>query len=219
MSNSKKNTFLITTPDHDDTTAYCSAWSKEVIDLAENKGFTVINLSNKKATKKELEKRLSKHKPEFIMFNGHGDDKSIGGYDDEILVTAGENEYLLKGRIVYALSCYSLYTLGKTADEKGVKAYIGYRFPFAFYLDPSYSTTPLKDKVAKYFFDASNRIPKTIIKGANVGEAVKRSHEKIDEAIDFWKVQDTPDAEWVLAALYTNKMGLGLEGNERATIQ
>lgn len=214
----KKNCFLITTPEYDDTVAYCSAWSREVIEFANSKGLAVIEMNRGQATKKELEKRIAKHEPGFVMFNGHGDKESVWGNNNEVLVKSGENEGLLKERIVYALTCSSLQTLGETSTRNGALAYIGYKFPYVFYFNRNFCSTPLKDDTAKSFFEPSNRISTSIIKGAEVNEAVKRSQEKIDQEISYWRSQETPDAEWVRSALLMNRVSLGFKGNGSASL-
>lgn len=214
----KKNCFLITTPEHDDTVAYCSAWSREVIEFAKSKGFQVIEMNRDYATKKEFEKRIAKHEPGFVMFNGHGNKESVWGNNNEVLVKSGENEGLLKERITYALTCSSLQILGETATKNGALAYIGYRFPFVFYFNRNFCSTPLRDNAAKSFFEPSNRISTSIIKGASVSEAIKRSQEKMDQEISFWRGQETADAEWVRSALHMNRMSLGFKGNGSASL-
>lgn len=216
MTNRKH--FLLTTPNHDDTVGYLAESCKQVIEFAKSKSFDIANLNSKKATKKELEKRLKKHDSKFVMLNGHGDIDSVTGYNNEVLIKCGEKINLMKNRIVYALSCFSLSKLGKECVKKGTIAYAGYTFPFMFYFDPSRSATPAKDKIAQSFFVAANMVPVSLLKGQSISEAVKRSRREYDNQIEKWKVSSSPDSEWVVSALLNDKTALDFEGKADAKI-
>lgn len=166
---------LITTPDHDITTRYLSAWSSKILELANRKNIQVINLKRKNANIKELKSRILKIKPLFIIFNGHGDDDCIAGYDNKILIKSGNNENLLKEKIVYAVSCRSAVELGKKSIIAGALAYIGYDSDFIFCHDEHKISRPLNDKIAKLFLEPSNQVAISLIKGNKSKEASKRS--------------------------------------------
>lgn len=80
---------LITAPDHDATTRYLSAWSNKILELAGKKNIQVINLKRKKANIKELKSRILKMKPLFVIFNGHGGNNCVTGYENEVLIQSG----------------------------------------------------------------------------------------------------------------------------------
>lgn len=100
-------TLLITRPQYEHTTYYLYHWNKPIISTAEKMEIKLVDLDGTRATKKELTNVIKKINPNLILFNGHGDESSITGNNGEILIKAGENETLLKGKIVYALSCSS----------------------------------------------------------------------------------------------------------------
>ncbi len=210
--------FLITTPEHDDAVDYCSKWSQEVIDAAKTKGFSVINLKKEKANRDEFESRIKSAGPDFVVFNGHGVQNEIRGHNDKVLLKTNENDGLMKGRVVYARSCYSLSGLGKSCWKKGAKAFIRYSLPFMFISDPNRSAHPIKDDLAKPFFASSNLIPLTLLKGNTIKDAIARHHEQIDKFIAFWKTQTVMEASMVVACLMWNKRSLGFEGDESSTI-
>lgn len=166
---------LITRPDHDITTHYLSVWSKKIIELADKKNISVLDLKRKKANKKELKSRISKMKPLFIIFNGHGSNESIAGYDNEILIKIGDNERLLKSKIVYAISCKSAVELGPKSIIVGASTYIGYTGDFIFCNDTHKIARPLNDKIAKLFLEPSNQVANSLIKGNTGKESSKRS--------------------------------------------
>jgi hypothetical protein len=211
-------TFLITTPNYDDAVGYCSKWSGEIIETAQSKGFDVIVLDEKKANPKEFESRLKSSDPVFVMFNGHGMATEICGHKNAVLLKYSQNESLMKGRVIYARSCYSLSTLGKSCADKGARAFVGYSLPFMFISDPNRSFHPLKDELAAPCFVSSNSIPLALLKGNTVKDAITRGKEQIDKQIALWKTRNVMEATMVVACLMWNKRGLGFHGNENATV-
>lgn len=92
-------TILITRPNHDLITTYLYYWSHFIIKEAKNKNIPIFDLSGKKATKKILTSYVIKNTPGFIHFNGHGNSKSITGYNNEILIEANINDKLLSKKL------------------------------------------------------------------------------------------------------------------------
>jgi asparagine synthetase B (glutamine-hydrolysing) len=121
---------LVTRSDHEITTRYLSAWSGKIIELARKKNIQVMDLKRDKANLKELKSRAAKMRPLFIILNGHGSDDCVTGYDDKILIKAGNNESILESKITYAVSCRSAAKLGIESVKAGALAYIGYTGDF-----------------------------------------------------------------------------------------
>ena len=172
----KGKKILITRPEHDFGTKYLSFWAKEVIETANKKDFDVIDLHREKAEQKEFEGRVKKTNPSLIILNGHGDENSVTGHDNKVLIEKGENEKLLKKRITYAVSCDSAKNLGKSCADEDT-TYIGYEKSFIFNLDRRYLNRPLNDQRAKRFLDSSNQVPLSLLKGHPSKEASERSKE------------------------------------------
>ncbi|MBU4347761.1 hypothetical protein L6249_02155 [Candidatus Parcubacteria bacterium] len=168
---------LITAPDHDATTRYLSAWSSKILELAGKKNIQVINLKRKKANIKELKSRILKMKPLFVIFNGHGSNNCVTGYENEVLIQSGRNEKLLKEKIVYAISCRSAAELGPESVNAGALTYIGYANDFIFCHDDHKISRPLSDQIAKLFLDPSNQVAVSLIKG-NTSETSSRQSKK-----------------------------------------
>lgn len=166
---------LITRPEHDDTTYYLSHWSKKAIETAKSKGIKIFDLFRKRANKKEVLSMINKQKPSLVIFNGHGNDDSIAGYNDEPLVIAGKNEGLLKEKVTYALSCKSGKILGPKSIDSGARAYIGYDDDFIFIYNPNKMTNPLRDNTARLFLEPSNKLIISLIKGNSSEESCRRS--------------------------------------------
>lgn len=104
---------LITRPEHDYATRYLSAWAGKTFEIAKTKGYSIIDLRRERANRKEIESILNKRKPGLVIINGHGSDNLVAGQENEPLLIAGNNSYLLEGKITYAISCRSARGLGK----------------------------------------------------------------------------------------------------------
>ena len=124
---------LITLPDHDIVTYYISSWSKEIIKEAERRNILTLRLEGVKANRKNLMSFLKKHNPGFVILNGHGDENSIYGYNEEVLIKIGDEE-ILRNKIIYTIACDAAKSLGKSIVKKGGRCFIGYDDKFAFFI-------------------------------------------------------------------------------------
>lgn len=168
-------TYLITRPEHDSTTHYLSHWSEETINTAQNKGMKVLDLNRENANRQKFENIIKKMSPDLVVLNGHGDDNTVTGHNNQPLVMAGENENILKSKIVYALSCRSAKNLGSKSIDAGAISYTGFDDDFIFSYEPEYVSRPLKDETAKLFLEPSNLFVDSLIKGNSVDESRKRT--------------------------------------------
>jgi len=175
--------FLITRPEHDDTTHYLSSWCKETIETAQERGIKVIDLNRERANKSEVESVISKVSPNFIVFNGHGSNNTVTGHNNKPIITAGENEELLKSKTVYAISCKSAKILGPKSIEAGAISYTGYDDDFIFLYEPEKISRPLQDETAKLFFEPSKLFITSLIKGSSVFESRKKTESLIRSTI------------------------------------
>lgn len=174
-------TYLATRPEHDDTTYYLSKWCERTLSMAEDRGFKAVDLHRDKATRKEFENRINKLSPELIVLNGHGDKGKVTGHKNEPLVVEGENEGLLRDKIVYAISCSSAKSLGIKSVQNGALSYTGYSDDFIFVYEPVSSTKPLSDETAKIFLEHSNIFIESILKGNTINESKHRAEIKLRE--------------------------------------
>ena len=209
--------FLITRPEHDDTTHYLSNWCKKIMEVANAKGISILDLNREKATKKEFASMIQKQKPGLIMFNGHGSDECVTGHKKEILVVAGENESLLKESITYALSCRSGKLLGPKSVNAGAKAYLGYDDDFVFVYSPDKITQPLADETAKLFLEPSNEIIISLIKGNSAEESYNRSQEFfMDRMKKLLSSEATPEESSMARYLWWDRLHQVCLGDKRA---
>jgi len=190
-----KNNFLVTRPDHDLTTNYLHYFAGLVIKTAIKKGTTVIDLKGKRANKKEFVSIVRETQPALIFLNGHGNSRAVGGYNDEALVRSHENEILLRGRIVYALSCCSARDLGKNCVRTGTKAYLGYDDDFIFLFEENKVTQPLDDQTARMFLEPSNLIITSLLKGQTPSTSWGRSQEAFRKNIRKFLTSESPKEE------------------------
>lgn len=194
---------LITRPEHDPLTRHLSCWNGKIIELANKKGHNVTDLRREKANKKEFEGRMKKLNPDLVLLNGHGDETSVTGHDNEIIIKQGENDDLLKDKITYAVACSSAKSLGEAcADSK--TTYIGYNEYFTLNLDRRYFSNPLSDERAKKFLEPSNKVALSLIKGHTAKEASDNSKKAFRENIisllknipDIDALDDAKDLYW-----------------------
>jgi len=182
---------LITRPNHDVTTTYLFHWSKDIIDTAIHHKLSVIDVTGKRVSKKEVNSIIKKMKPSFVCFNGHGNERIIGGYDNEPLIQKDVNESILSGAVVFARACRSAKELGPSCVTKGTTAYIGYTDDFVFLTEEGKETRSLTDGVAKIFLEPSNYVAISFIKGHSAGQANQRSKNYFKNNIKKLMTSDT----------------------------
>lgn len=213
--------FLITLPEHDDITDYCSKWSRAVIDVAKEEGHNVTKLEGPNATRANFEKRTRKQNPKFVMFNGHGDSKNITGHSEEVVLSCGakvKNEKLTKGRIIYARACDCGAELAPACVDAGCRAFVGYNKNFAIIKSKSRVAKPLNDPVARPFLEISNEIPIFILRGNTVKEAVNKANLKLEKEVEALMTKDTFMASHILPWLLWNKKVRVILGDKTAAI-
>lgn len=178
-----KPTILVTIPSHDDTTRYLSAWSKLIIKLAHQKKDRITVLKNKQANLKNFTNAVEKIQPSFIFFNGHGNETTVTGHNNQPLVDADKNVVVLKNKIIYALSCQSAKKLGPKSIKQGTKTYIGYTEDFIFVYDTNKKKHPEKDETAGCFLSASNQIAVSLLEEKTTGQAYISSQNAFQKTI------------------------------------
>ncbi len=183
---------LITRPNHDVTTNYLYYWSEKIMKQAHRNNESVIDLRGKRANSKEFIGILKKTNPSFIVINGHGDEKSFGGYDNEVLIKFGKNESMLAGKVIFARSCGSAAILGKACIAKGTLSYIGYKDDFVFIIDESKISRPSDDVIAGLFLEPSNYVAIVLLKGHKTSEANNRSKDMYRQNIQKLMTSETP---------------------------
>lgn len=193
-------TLLITRPRYEATTFYLFAWGKKIIEIALSKNLKVVDLKENRANRKELTSIIKKTRPELIVLNGHGNANLITGQNGEVLIKVGENEKLLAGKIIYALSCKTAQLLGIKSVAIGTKCYIGYKEDFLFV--HKNLTKPLNDPWAGLFLEPSNQIPISLIKQHTSGEACEKTKNMYLKNIQQLIVNNSPDGFLIPSLLW-----------------
>ncbi|MEK7528239.1 MAG: hypothetical protein AAB592_00545 [Patescibacteria group bacterium] len=210
---------LITRPDYEPATKYLSCWSEEIIKVANSKALKVVDLQGEKAKRSEFIGRLSKVNPSLVVLNGHGDENSITGQDEEVLIEVGDNHQILNSRITYAVSCNCGKTLGPKVVENGDATFIGYDDKFVFTSDRKCLTRPLEDKRAQPFMEASNHVAISLLKGHKASDASLRSKSMFEKSYKkLLSSKADPNALQDARFLWWNMMHQVCLGNGEATI-
>lgn len=174
---------LVTRPKDDLTANYLFSWAGLVIKEAVKRGGQAFDLKEKRANRKEFCSVTKKTKPKLIFLNGHGNKNAITGQGQEILIQSNDNEDITKNSIVYALSCSAASILGLKCIQKGTRSFIGYKNDFIFLTEQSFITRPLDDKTATLFFEPSNLVVNSLIKGHTALDSYNRSQKEFKRNI------------------------------------
>ncbi|MBN2880935.1 hypothetical protein JXM83_02675 [Candidatus Woesearchaeota archaeon] len=184
---------------YDLATYYMYKYSSRIM-----KNFDCVDVVN--PSRADVEKRISKHKPRFIVFEGHGSVSTLQG-EKETLIDLSNSKILLNS-IVYAKACNSFVKLKNSS-----KAYIGYKKEFIIPRDHFHECTPDKDKTAEPVLNCANVIVTKIAKGKTVSEAVSESHNKATEKILELLYSTEPLSGATLIALVNNDSNLSFKEN------
>lgn len=177
-------TVLIGRCDDDPTVIFPFHWAEQIKEEAEKLEWDIIDLQKENYTEEKTGRYLEEYAPFFVFFNGHGEAWYTTGHQRKPVLIANKNDFLLKDKIAYVVSCYTAQYLGPLAYDNGCKAYIGYEDTFSFvYLNEN----PLDDKYAKIYMEASNEVPLTILNGGTPKEAYEKSQKAFDKWINFWE--------------------------------
>jgi len=174
----------------------------------------VYDLPEKKCNRSEFRGHLEKLNPTFLVFHTHGDERTIFGNKnngkEEVLVKAGDNEYLLSNKIVYSIACSSAKVLGKVCKSQ---VFIGYTEDSVFYYIPNRLFKPSTDHVAFPCLESTTQIPLSIIKGESVEESVRKSKERCMKHIRKQIRSKELEAPYILQALIDNMNNLKVIGD------
>lgn len=189
------HTLMITRTRYDETMNYLFYWAGLIADEAKSKNIDVVDLKEEKVTKNEFCGRICKIKPKVIFVNGHGNSDSLTGHNNQVLVQSNDNEKILSGSIIYALSCRSANNLGVNCVANGTKSYIGYNDDFIFIFEKDRMSRPLTDETAGLFLNPSNLIMTSIIKGNSSQESLNRSQKEFKRNIRKLLTNDSPQQD------------------------
>jgi len=210
-------TVLLTRPNHDNTTRYLFYWAQRIVIEAEAKGFQLLDLKEGRANRKEFESMVGSKEPSLILFYGHGSSCKVAGYNDEVLIEAGDNDGILKSKIIHALSCKSAQILGPRSIDSGALTYIGYDEDFIFCCIPEKTSKPLEDKLASLFLNPPELLIKNLLKGNSTGVSVGRAKRLFMDNIQKLLTTENSEYDYAIPYLLWNMNHLKLIGDEEAS--
>ncbi len=214
-----QNGLIITLPRWDTATEYLAYYSKFIIDEAEEKNFKIKEIADTDLNMKNFTEIINKLDYNFIVFSGHGTPNSIFGYKENIIVKIGVNSEILKDRAIYARSCNAASVLGVECTTNSKGAFVGYIFPFVFYIDERWSTKPSNDNTAKLFLELSNQVPISLIKGNSAKDSDFNSKKQILKNIDkALRNPSEPETPFIAEGLWNNYLGQVVLGNENTKL-
>lgn len=165
----------------------------EVVNYAHNKDFIVHELTEERAVRSELKSFLDSHNPRFFFHFSHGGVDTLTGQNMSVLICSNQftendniyapNDLLLRGRIVYTLSCLSASELGPKAVEHGCIAYIGYK-------DPLWLVTIEGSDTDYAFFEIWTSGAKALIDGKTTEEVYYWLRRRYKFWISYWETID-----------------------------
>ena len=207
---------LITRPCYDLATSYIFYYAGLIVDEAEDTGVPTIDLKRPRLTQKILTDMIKEKSPGFLFFNAHGNEKTIFGDKidgrEEVLIQEGTNHNLLDGKIIYARACNAAASLGKACKDG---CFVGYSVRFRFWTDDRWSANPSNDSTAKLFFEPSNLIASSLLRGNTAEESVNKSIIQTKKNIlKLLKEQKEPGATASIMLLWNNMTGLEICGNK-----
>ncbi len=208
---------LVVRTDHDIQTHYLYKWCDSLLEEASKRGFEIIKLESLKITQKNMGDILTKQKPSFVFFNGHGSTSAFYDNQKKEFFTLSSLS-TLKNTLTFARACDCLTKLGKQAVEQGCHAFIGYKTKFWIARQNEMESRPLSDPVAIPILTASNLVVEKLLKQRTVQEAVHASHEYSAKKIVDLIYSQEPSSSATLQALVVNDQALDFEGDGTATI-
>ena len=204
--------------DKDIASHYLYLACEPMVKQAEREGFKVTKIEGTDINPETLKNRIKQASPTFVFFNGHGTKSSLHDNNKKDFLTT-TNCLLLKETVTYARACDSICELGKKSVQAGCRSYIGYNKPFWLPKLHGMASRCNQDRVAKPVIETSNTIASQLLKGSNVDEAVRKSHEQASQYIIELVYSEDPHMRATLYALITNDVSLAYEGSGEAKIR
>lgn len=150
---------------------------------------------------------------DIVMYVGHGTKGNLKGEHIFGSIINKRNISLLKDSIVLTMACLSAAELGKTAIQKGVKAYIGGT-------DLIYAHYPEKERdYLKDWRDEYSTYFKEVIDGKNVYDAYRSFQNKMTHYINIYNREgNNRNYDWYENAALWNRRVTVLLGDPNARL-
>lgn len=198
---------LASNASHDAPTEYLESWFSKIVDSArQQRDIKLFELKKERANRKELTELIEKENPQFVIFNGHGNDEVITGFNQDILVRCDDNESILEGKIVHSMACESAKKLGQKCISIGTRSFIGYKEKFNLvHLNKKSGPEQLSDPIARFFLEPAYEAILALVEGKTTGDAYMKSQDMYRENLTILLTSDNTNYNTVLASrLYHN---------------
>lgn len=168
---------LVSNASHDIPTEYLDSWFGKIIELAKQQKDTVLfELKKERSNRVEFMELIERENPQLVIFNGHGNDELITGFNQDILVMCDDNESILEGKIVHSMACESAKSLGQKCITIGTRAFIGYKEKFHLvHLGKESVAEQVNDPIASFFLEPAYEVIVALVEGNTTGDAHARS--------------------------------------------
>ena len=212
---------IITNPAHDRATEYLRSWSdgihKSIVNLPPSTN--IYELKHSDVTKEKFTQLVDEKNPDLILFHGHGSNRLIAGFENNILIACDDNEELLNNRIIHSLTCDSGEELGPKCINIGTKTYIGYKKEFKFaHLGETTIALQFDDPIAELFLRPAFEINKALLEGETAEQAYKRSQQMYKDNIQALITSTDPNFNTVYASgLYHDMTHQVILGNKASS--
>jgi len=212
------NTLLNIVPIH---CRYCVQGSYGVLHISEEAkkwNMRLIELQGSQAEKMPVWETLAQEDPIFVCGFGHGNNCIYTGDTETAIFTCQECN-ILKGRVVYLLSCLTANGLGPKMIEEGAIAYAGYKVSWT-WMSNDMNADPYLDWYAEAFYRSANELPIALIRGEAVAQARESCIAEYNRWLNIWetdRVHDGSSAS-VIKWLIVDRDGLVTLGDLSATV-
>jgi hypothetical protein len=211
---------LVSNAHHDVQTQYLTSWFEKVVEVAKRQAdIEIVEIKKTEASKKNLVATIEREKPQLVVFNGHGTEETVCGFEGQVLVGCNDNESLLSGKIVHSMACRCASMLGPRCVALGTRCFIGYKEDFELWSARRESREEQqKDQMAGLFLDPAFEVLIALVEGATTGEAYARSQKKYKENIlALIASSNKQHSTEIAASLYSNLKNQVCLGDQAAS--
>jgi hypothetical protein len=179
------------------------------------RGFVVDDLYGDRATKESTFRSIESLDPVLVIGLGHGKENIFTGQNKQVILKTCEYpERIVKGRIIYLVSCLTGASLGPDTVVKGATTFIGYKEEFI-WIQERY-VNPLNDRIGRSFFEPVYEIIVRLADGETTGSAFRASIDRWNYWINYWARQSDPVAPAVISLLIHDRDSQVLYGSTTA---
>jgi len=186
---------LFIAPESDDGTGVATPYLHSVAEYAVLRGFTVQCLYGKSCTREVYESLVSRVDPKLIAYLDHGWshaclaalDFHCRYYFSSRTLIDTHNLGTVRGRVVFALACWTAAYLGPRAVEEGCLTWFGWDAKFTVAALAAYPWTPWSDPVLWSIIMTPLTALAKLLDGASTGEAYQATIKAYRDEIDLWK--------------------------------